>query len=187
LGRQKRSYKQDSFLVLFVLLSEAYTTLRILNTFFLSSPNNIFYIVFPMKNASLLPSIPSQEGDCQAPPSPVSPAGELKSLDPSLWNSGVGRRRFLKTAGAATAGTTLALNGLVFEVLASQSNACPDGITGCPGNLKQRWVCTQGHVHYKNTHNHTTTITIQGVSYDIPLTNPGPSGWDPDSTSACYV
>jgi hypothetical protein len=55
----------------------------------------------------------------------------LKTLEPSLWNSSLGRRTFLKRTGAATAGTAIALHGFKTEVLASGSgewlvNASPD-------------------------------------------------------------
>jgi hypothetical protein len=45
----------------------------------------------------------------------------LRKLEPSLWNSKIGRRVFLKRAGAATAGTAIALHGFRMEVLASVS------------------------------------------------------------------
>jgi len=46
----------------------------------------------------------------------------LKTLEPSLWNSSLGRRTFLKRAGAATIGTAVVLHGFRTEVLASGSN-----------------------------------------------------------------
>jgi hypothetical protein len=57
---------------------------------------------------------------------PESPASHnddslLKSLEPSLWNSSLGRRQFLKRTGAATVGTAIALHGFRTEVLASES------------------------------------------------------------------
>ena len=52
----------------------------------------------------------------------------LSSLDPSLWNSPIGRRRFLKKSGKASVATALALNGLMFEVLASESPSPSDVI-----------------------------------------------------------
>jgi hypothetical protein len=41
--------------------------------------------------------------------------------DPSLWNSALGRRSFMKKTGMATAATTLALHGFKLEVLANAS------------------------------------------------------------------
>lgn len=41
--------------------------------------------------------------------------------EPSLWNSTVGRRMFIKATGAATVATVIALNGFKIEVLASGS------------------------------------------------------------------
>lgn len=45
----------------------------------------------------------------------------LRQLDPSLWNSPLGRRAFLKRTGAATVGTAAILHGLNSESLASSS------------------------------------------------------------------
>jgi hypothetical protein len=41
--------------------------------------------------------------------------------EPSLWNSAVGRRMFIKATGAATVATVIALHGFKIEVLASGS------------------------------------------------------------------
>ena len=45
----------------------------------------------------------------------------LQSLEPSLWNSKIGRRAFVKKTGAATVGTAIALHGFRMEVMASGS------------------------------------------------------------------
>jgi hypothetical protein len=42
--------------------------------------------------------------------------------EPSLWNSPVGRRMFLKSAGAATVATMINLHGFTIEVLSSGSS-----------------------------------------------------------------
>jgi hypothetical protein len=47
--------------------------------------------------------------------------GLPRSLEPSLWNSSLGRRTFLKKTGAATAGTVLLLRGSWAEELESES------------------------------------------------------------------
>ncbi len=44
--------------------------------------------------------------------------------EPSLWNSTIGRRAFMKKTGMATAATVIALHGFRAEVLASESAAC---------------------------------------------------------------
>lgn len=56
----------------------------------------------------------------------LSPFGKAKSLsnqppDPALWNSPLGRRRFLQATGKATAVTVIAANGLMFEVAYAES------------------------------------------------------------------
>lgn len=44
--------------------------------------------------------------------------------EPSLWNSALGRRSFIRKTGVASAATVIALNGFKVEVLASSSD-CP--------------------------------------------------------------
>lgn len=46
--------------------------------------------------------------------------------EPSLWNSQLGRRAFLKKTGAATVATVVVLNGMKLEVLAGVSFADPN-------------------------------------------------------------
>ncbi len=48
-------------------------------------------------------------------------SNNLSPLDPSLWYSPLGRRFFLKKSGKAGAATVLAVNGMMFEVMASES------------------------------------------------------------------
>lgn len=58
----------------------------------------------------------ANEGGCQADCSSNSQLPE-----PSLWNSTLGRRAFLRKTGMATAATAIALHGFRVEVLASES------------------------------------------------------------------
>ena len=51
-------------------------------------------------------------GDASSPPN----ASPHKPADPSLWNSGVGRRAFLSNVGKASAVSAIASTGMMFEV-----------------------------------------------------------------------
>lgn len=65
------------------------------------------------------------------------------NFDPTAWNNPLTRRRFLKTTGAATAGTILAfhgtsqvsLGGLIFHLLVITAHAQGVPVPGVPGQL----------------------------------------------------
>lgn len=52
----------------------------------------------------------------------------LNGLEPSLWNSQLGRKTFLKKTGAATVGVGIALHGFRTELLASHSSTSTCGL-----------------------------------------------------------
>ena len=63
----------------------------------------------------------------------------LQSLEPSLWNSKIGRRQFVKRTGAATVGTLIALHGFRTELLASHSSTPTCGLKNV--RIHYSWTC----------------------------------------------
>ena len=90
--------------------------------------------------------------------------------DPSLWNSAVGRRSFMKKTGMATAATAIALHGFRVEVLASTSNT--------PQPLKKIWQTTYvlcGGVWKDIISPDATDYTVWAPSGTPPTPPPPPS------------